>query len=104
MALYSKIIKCKYCGRNHKAKKERGVQKYVCSTYDNYGRDKCWRNLIEENHLNFLVKHRFEMRGIDFNKDTIKSQIKEIIVSNEEIVINFHDDIPIIDKVNFTQF
>lgn len=104
MALYSKLVKCKYCGKNHKSKKERGKQKYICSTYDNYGKDKCERNLIEEEHLNFLIQHRFKMRGLEFNKEVVKSQIENIIISKEEIVINFYDDIPIIDKTNFTQF
>jgi Recombinase zinc beta ribbon domain len=59
MPLFTGLIKCHYCGSAYKSKKEKGVRKYVCSSYDN-GRGCKSRLPVEEDFLLELIEGRYE--------------------------------------------
>lgn len=92
MPLFSKKIKCIHCGGNFKAKTERGKRKYICSTYDNYG--KCKRIPIEEDFLKQVIKKRF---GENITDEEIKNKVERIEVEDKLLFkIYLKDDQPII--------
>lgn len=64
-----------------KKKTERGRVKYLCSTYDNYG--KCQRNMIDENFLIELIEKRFEKEA---TRELIEDYVDEIVVENKTLL------------------
>lgn len=116
MPLFSGLIRCPYCKGNYKAKKEKGKQKYVCSTYDNYRQ--CRRIAIEEEFLLELLKRRYgeitEDKIVDivdyveiFDKKVIRKR-NELTGKTERenmyiLTIHFKNDKPIILNENFLQ-
>jgi hypothetical protein len=57
MYIFSKKIKCLDCGGNYRAIKERGKNKYICSTYNNYRT--CTRWKLNEEYLAELVNNHY---------------------------------------------
>ncbi|GIN23142.1 zinc ribbon domain-containing protein [Siminovitchia fordii] len=99
--LFSRKVKCKMCGKNMKGKLEKGVRKYVCSSYDNYSL--CQRTLIEEKSLRELIekRHRREMSNEEI------SEIVDKIIVEDKHLFEIHlknSDKPIIFGRNFIQF
>lgn len=84
--MFSKLITCKHCGRNFKAKIENKKRIYVCSSYDNYGKNSCERNAIEENFLKGLVQRRFQREMTD---EEIRDVIEYIEVENS-LLLEIH--------------
>lgn len=100
MSLFSKKVMCSYCGKNHKSKKARGKTIYVCSTYDNYGKDECRRNKVDEILISELIERRFKFREEEFAPEKVQS----IEASEECLVINIEGEERIFlsyDKANF---
>lgn len=96
------MIKCENCGRNFKAKKERGIRKYVCSSYDNYG--ECQRTVIDQSFIIELLKRRYG-EGFEFSKSNIKQTVESIIVKDKyEFTINLYNDKPIILTATYIQY
>lgn len=80
-SLFNKKIKCGNCGGNFKLKKERGVNKYVCSNYDN-GKDCAKRIVMEEDRIVQLVTQRYRRR---LSEEEIREVVIEVIVRSESL-------------------
>lgn len=99
MYLFSKKIFCSQCRRKFKGKKEGGKNVYICSTYSNYGADKCTRKRIEEDGLLEVVKKHIEIIEIELRRMgntgkfevDIKSYIKRIDRGEEWYTIYYSD-------------
>jgi hypothetical protein len=116
MPLFSGLIRCPYCKGNYKAKKEKGKQKYICSTYDNYGQ--CRRIAIEEEFLLELLERRYGKLTEDeimdivdyvevFDKKVIRKR-NELTGKIERenvymLTIHLKNDQPIVLSGNFLQ-
>ena len=100
-SLFYKKIVCIHCGGHFKSKKERGVRKYICSNYDNYG--KCVRIPIKEESLLNVLKNRYENES---DTKQLISIVEKIIVEDETLYeIHFNNsDVPIIFSRNFIQY
>ncbi|MCM3110061.1 zinc ribbon domain-containing protein [Lederbergia lenta] len=99
--LFSKKIKCSHCGKNFKAKLEKGKRKYVCSSYDNYG--KCVRNVIEEDWFRDLIEKRY--RKEELTNEEIRERVDWIEFENKwKFVIHLKNDKNIIYGDNFIQY
>lgn len=102
MILFSRKIKCKHCGKNFKAKKERGKRVYVCSSYDNYGT--CKREVIRQDDLIELLQRRYG-ETFELTRSNIQNTVEEIIVEDKwTFEIKLKNDKPIIFGNNFIQF
>jgi hypothetical protein len=101
MPALSKMIKCKHCNKNMKFKRERLIPKYICSSYDNYG--KCVRTIIEEDFLISLIRRRYQK---DLSEEEIREVVNYIEVEDKLLLeIHFKDGTdPILCKGNFIQF
>lgn len=116
MPLFSGLIRCPYCKGNYRAKKEKGKQKYICSTYHNYGT--CKRIAVEEEFLLELLERRYGK--LTENKivgivDYVEVFDKKVIRKRNELtgkierqnvyilIIHLKNDKPIILKENFLQ-
>lgn len=100
--LFSRKIKCSYCGKNYKSKKERNKRVYVCSSYDNYG--KCKREVLHEDFLVELLVRRY---GEEFKttKENVQKTVEKIeVVDKWTFTIYLNNDKPIIFGDNFVQF
>lgn len=98
--LFSGKIKCLKCGKKHKAKKQRGVYVYVCSTYDNYG--ECKRNAMREDFIVDLVMHRYDDQ---IDKLDVKNKVDRIEILNKNVfTIELFGDIPIVFEENYIEF
>ncbi|MFO1442771.1 zinc ribbon domain-containing protein [Bacillus sp. Bva_UNVM-123] len=97
----SKKCRCKHCGKNMKFKKERLVHKYICSSYDNYG--KCKRITIEEDFLKGLIQRRYQKEMTD---QEIREVVDYIEIEDKLLLeIHFKDKTePILCKGTFIQF
>lgn len=85
-----------------KYKKESGGI-YCCSTYDNYGKDKCDRIMVKENFIRGLVERRFqrEMSDQEIN------ELVDYVIVESPLLMEIHfksDDIPILLQGSFVQF
>lgn len=80
-SLFYKLISCGNCGSNFKVKKERGVNRYVCSRYDN-GKDCKERVTIEEERLIKLLNKRFDR---ELTNEEIREVVVKIIVRSERL-------------------
>lgn len=89
--LFSKLIICKNCLKRYKAKKDR-KRFYVCSTYDNLGKDYCERGKVDQDYLLELLERRFERR---LTEDEIKKEVNQIVTNGKEIVIYLENQQPI---------
>lgn len=99
MIIFSRKIKCSNCGKNFKAKKERGRRVYVDSSYDNYG--KCKRNVFSQDYFTALVRHRYG--GI--SDAEIRERVKLVEIRDKDhFTIHFKDDSPIIFGENYIHF
>lgn len=83
-SLFYKKIKCGECGSNFKLKKERGVNRYLCSKYDN-GKG-CQRITIEEDKIVKLINKRFGRELTDeMSNEEIREVVVKIIVRSERL-------------------
>lgn len=90
-SLFYKKLRCKNCNKNMKSKTERGVKKYICSTYDT-GKG-CRRVIVKEEYLTDLLTRRFKSEKIE----NILRHVKIIEVEeSDELVIYFHEGDPIV--------
>jgi DUF4097 and DUF4098 domain-containing protein YvlB len=80
MTLFSSLIRCPYCKGNYKSKKEKGKQKYICSTYDNYGQ--CKRIAVEEEFLLELLERRYGQ----LTEDKIENVVDYIEVFDKKVI------------------
>lgn len=100
---FSKLCKCKFCGKNMKYKNERDIGKYICSTYDNYGKNYCKRTHVSEDFLKSLIFRRFQRELSD-------QEIREIVdyvEVEDSLLLEIHfknGDEPILLKGKFIQF
>jgi|GEM_PF-3496331 len=86
-SLFNKKIKCFYCQGNYKLKKERKVNRYVCSNYDNHG--KCIRIPIHEDFLIELLKKRL---NIPINREVVDEYVESIIIEETNLMEIFIKD------------
>lgn len=63
--LFSKKIKCNYCGKNHRGKTEKSKKVYICSTYSNKGKAYCKRNQIDEEELVYIIVKHLEIQKVE---------------------------------------
>lgn len=91
--LFSKLIKCDYCGKNHKAKLARKKRIYVCSTWSNYGKEHCKQNKVEQDLLMELLELRYNEI---LTKEEIIEKIDKISISENKVEINVNDGEPIV--------
>ena len=99
MNVFKKKIICAYCGKFHK--RASGSYYFSCSTYDNYGKDKCKRNPIDQDEIIELLTRRFNKELTD---EEIKHEVTLIKISEEELYIELANDKPIIVTGKFAQF
>ena len=87
---YSGILKCGCCGKSYKHRNSQYRSFYLCSTYDNYGRDYCSSKQIRDD---VLEKSTCQALGIEsFDETLVKQKIKTIEVQNNNLLIfNFID-------------
>lgn len=99
--IFSRLIKCKHCNGNFKAKKERGTRKYVCSKYDNSGQ--CERHIIREDFLVDLIERRFQRK---LSRGEIREEVSYIEVETRYKFKIFlkNESSPIIVSENFIQY
>lgn len=107
--LFSRKIKCAHCGSNFKSKKERKRRVYICSKYDNYGKEYCQRNVIDENLIVELLEKRYdEIENEEYVNLTLEEKVdkvEEIYVKGKmEFKIYLKDGIPIEFSDNFIQY
>lgn len=100
--LFSKKIKCYHCGGNYKAKLERGKRVYICSRYDNYGKDKCVRIPIREERILRIIQRRYDEQ---LKNEEVAKLVEQITVEDKYLFkIELKNDKPIIYGRNFIQF
>ncbi|WP_158442414.1 zinc ribbon domain-containing protein [Paenibacillus pini] len=103
--MFSKKIKCSSCGKNFKGIKERNKEKYICSSYSNYG--KCIRQVIEQNRIVYLVANHLEIDkvktgvGTSGSKMTLRTKVEDYDQITLEQVMNSVKQINI-DPINKT--
>jgi hypothetical protein len=100
MALFKGLIYCSLCKKKHRAKMQRKSQHYICSTYNNYGKDKCVRNPISEEILLDYLEIR---TGEKVTEEYIREDVELVEVDPEKIIIHIKNESPIIVKNNFVQ-
>lgn len=98
--LFSGFIICLDCRKKHKAKLARKKRIYICSTYDNKGKEYCNRNKVDETEILNLLQMRFKGKEIL----EILPEIELIEVNQEKIIINLKSQEPIISTPTFIQF
>jgi hypothetical protein len=98
---YSRLIKCKLCGKNFKGKLERGNRKYCCSGYENYGNEFCERIVVSEKELDELIGMRYDKNLTD---DEVREEVENIQVGENELIINYKNGEPAIITGNYAQF
>lgn len=101
MSLFNGLIYCAKCGKKHRAKKERGRQKYLCSTYNRYGKDKCIRNVVAEEEIIDLLELRYKSK---IDKSLIDEKVVKIEVDEEKIEIKVSDGRNIVLTSSYGQF
>lgn len=102
MILFSRKIKCENCGKNFKAKRQRGKIGYICGGYDNYG--ECKREVIYQPMLIELLRRRYG-EDLDISKNNIQNFVEEITVKDKlTFTIKLKNDKPIIFGENFIQY
>lgn len=84
-----------------KGKLQRSNRVYICSSYDNLGKDQCERNPVAEEELLNLLEMRY---GKILNQEEIKEEVESVKVSPEEIIINVKNGQPIILNTKYAQF
>lgn len=91
---FSKLIKCGLCNDTMRGVCERGVKKYICSSYS-LNSNKCIRNKIEEQILIDHVLKYTNLKNIRFelNRDYFRSLIEEVqIFEDNEFIIKYKDN------------
>lgn len=86
-SLFSRKIKCFYCGSGFKLKKERSVNRYICSSYDNKG--ECIRIPIQEDFLVELIQKRLNR---EVNRQLVEDYVELILVEETNLVEIFIKD------------
>lgn len=93
VAIFKGLIYCAKCGKKHKYKKRANKPVYVCSTYDNYGANKCSRNQVDEDRLIWLVSGHFKIEEDELTEDIIRKNIeKAIITPNRNKIEVYYND------------
>jgi hypothetical protein len=90
-SLFYKKLRCKNCSKGMKLKTERGIKKYICSTYDTTRG--CKRIIVKEDYLIDLLLRRFKTEDIQSHIQKVKLIEVE---DSDEIIIHFHEDDPIV--------
>ncbi|MEX0597322.1 MAG: recombinase zinc beta ribbon domain-containing protein [Candidatus Paceibacterota bacterium] len=101
MSIFSKKIKCGYCGKNHKKKKARSKIVFACSTFDNYGKNFCHRNKVDEDFLIMLLKMR--MRD-NYSEDYAENKLDYVEVKEDCVTIHLKNEEPIISSGEYGQY
>lgn len=102
-ALFSKLIKCSYCSKFHKKKKVRNNNiVYVCSTYDNYGKNHCQRNKVDETLLLEMLSLRYDK--LISEREEILEKVELICIDEDKIEIIVKDGESIILSNTYGQF
>lgn len=97
----SKKCKCKQCNKTMKYKKREGL--YICSSYDNYGKDHCDRIIVKEGFVRGLIERRFQREMTDQEIN----EIVEYVIVESPLLLEVHfksEDIPILLQGSFVQF
>lgn len=95
MNYFKGLIKCKICNKNYNFKKDYNKKYYICSTYKNYGKDKCKRQVVYEDDLIHIIKNHCEINRKELNLSTqgMKELIKRIdVYENGKIEIFYNDN------------
>jgi hypothetical protein len=100
MALFKGLIFCSLCKKKHRAKMQRKTQHYICSTYNNKGKEFCQRNPVSEEILLDYLELRI---GEKPTEEYIRENVELVVVDPEKIVIHIKDETEIIVKNNFVQ-
>lgn len=74
-SLFYKKIFCAHCLGSCKSKKERGVVKYVCSKYDNFGA--CERHAILESKLTHAINNRYRR---ELSDEEIREAVTKVVI------------------------
>jgi len=69
---------CYHCGSNYKLKRERGVNKYICSAYDNKGT--CIRITFQEAYLIELIEKRLNKK---VDATLINEHVEKIVIEDK---------------------
>lgn len=86
-------IYCSECNKKHKYKKRAKKPVYVCSTYDNYGSDKCYRNQIDEEKVIWLISGHFNIKSEEVTAEFVDKHVDKIIATpNRHKVEVFYKD------------
>jgi hypothetical protein len=93
MSLFSKLIRCSLCNKNHKLKRQRSNNVYCCSTYDKLGKAYCQRLPVHEKVLIDYLELRNKEKPTE---EYIQEKIDYILVSPNRIEIFIKDESPII--------
>lgn len=86
-SLFNKKIKCFHCGSGFKLKKERSVNRYICSAYDNKG--ECIRIPIQEDFLIELIHKRLNM---EVDRQLVEEYVELILVEETNLAEIFIKD------------
>ncbi|MBU3186675.1 recombinase family protein [Clostridium estertheticum] len=87
--LFKGLIYCKSCGKKFGFKREGNAFNYICSGYNNYGKDFCVRNVVKQSDLEHLVNLHF---GINFStKSIVEDNVIRIEVDKDLITIFYLD-------------
>ena len=88
--MFKGVIFCSQCGRKHKHKKRAKKSVYVCSTYDNYGANKCSRNQVDEGKLIWLITGHFNIEEADLTEEFVRNKVEKILVTPNKNKIEIH--------------
>ena len=88
--LFTSLLVCDVCGKNYRRKVTRGSTMWVCRTYDSAGKAFCDSKQIPED---ILLEVTADVLGqSDFTEETLRSQIKSILIcKGNTLIFRFHD-------------
>ena len=93
MNYFKKKVKCTYCNKFHKLKRERNNKVvYLCSTYSNYGKDKCRRNKVDLD----LIIECLSLRYGSLPIEEYSEKVEIVCVSEDKLEIIVKDGSPLL--------
>lgn len=93
-------IRCYHCGKNYKLKREKNVEKFICSGYD-LGNPSCKKRIIIwKAELMEIINRRYEIRlNRKILEDELKDKLEYIIIEDRDLLWiklkDFEDEIEI---------
>lgn len=86
------LIKCGNCGYTYTHLKENGISKYICNGYRTQ-KTNCNRRVVNEKDIMFIINEYCKINKLISNEyqNNIKSIVKQIIIDEYSIEINYHN-------------